>query len=68
MFLSAVTCTALVGGHQGAAGEWRPAATLAFIALACMVIWVTLDMNQPYRGLSTNSQEPTERLLSSMES
>jgi hypothetical protein len=67
LFLSAVACTALVGGHQGAAGEWRPAATVAFVALACLVVWVTLDLNQPYRGLITVSQEPMQRLLSAME-
>jgi hypothetical protein len=37
-----------------------------FVALVSMVVWVTLDLNQPQRGLITVSQEPLERLLSGM--
>jgi hypothetical protein len=58
---------AQAGRQQGEAGEWRPGATLGFTVLVCMVVWVTLDLNQPQRGMITISQEPLERLLRSME-
>lgn len=66
MFLAAVISTALVGRQQGFAAESRPVATLAFIALVCMVVWVILDLNQPARGMITVSQEPLQRLLAGM--
>ena len=56
----------LVGMQQGAAGEWRPLAAFAFATLASMVVWVTLDFNQPQRGLIRVSQEPLEQLLAGM--
>jgi hypothetical protein len=31
-----------------------------------MVVWVTLDLNQPERGFIRVSQEPLQRLLSGM--
>jgi hypothetical protein len=32
-----------------------------------MVVWVTLDLNQPHRGWITVSQKPMQRLLSGMD-
>jgi len=40
--------------------------TLCFILLVSVAIYVTLDLNRPDRGLIRVSQEPIERLLSSM--
>jgi hypothetical protein len=46
--------------HGGIAG------TVCFIIIVSFAIYVTLDLNQPDRGLVTASQEPIQRLLSTM--
>ena len=65
--LAAVLSMLLTGRQQAVSGEWHPGTGGAFIVLVSMVIWVTLDLNQPNRGLITVSQEPFERLLKGME-
>jgi hypothetical protein len=55
-----------MGLQQGASGEWHIGATSGFIVLVCLVVWVTLDLNQPSRGSITVSQEPLQRLLAGM--
>jgi hypothetical protein len=67
LFLAAVVSMVLMGRQQGAANERRLAATVGFVVLVCMVVWVTLDLNQPRRGWITVSQEPLQRLLAGME-
>ena len=67
LYLAAVTCTLLLATHQGASGERWPGAMIAFVALVTLAVWVTLDLNQPHRGFITVSQEPMQRLLSSMD-
>jgi hypothetical protein len=42
------------------------AGSVRFILLVSFVIFVTLDLNQPDRGLITVNQEPMQRLLSTM--
>jgi hypothetical protein len=64
LFLSAVISMVLVGSHQGASGERDFAGTIGIIVLVSLVVWVTLDLNQPYRGSIRVSQEPMERILS----
>ncbi len=64
--LASIFSTLLIGMQQGAGGERHLVATVAFIVLVGMVVWVTLDLNQPGRGAITVSQEPLERLLSAM--
>jgi hypothetical protein len=66
LFISAVLAALLVGREQGEAGVPQVMGTLAFILITCLAIYVTLDLNQPQRGLITVSQRPIERLLSSM--
>jgi hypothetical protein len=66
LFVAAIVSMALMGVQQGASGEWHIGATVAFILLVCMVVWVTLDLNQPSRGAITVSQEPLQRLLAGM--
>jgi len=66
LFTSAVIATMLVGREQGAAGKTAVAGTLSFIILVTFAVYVTLDLNQPQRGLITVSQEPFERLLATM--
>lgn len=66
LFACAVLSSMLVGREQGAAGEKEFAATLSFIAIVAFAIYVTLDLNQPQSGLIVVSQEPIQRLISSM--
>jgi hypothetical protein len=66
LFLAAVVAVLLVGRQQGAAREREWVATIGFVILVSMAVWVTLDLNQPQRGLITVSQEPLQRLLSGM--
>ena len=66
LFAAALASTMLVGRQQGATGKPQLAATLSFIILVGFVVYVILDLNQPGKGLITVSQEPLERLLSSM--
>jgi hypothetical protein len=66
LFVSAIVSTALVGREQGLTGRVEVAGTLTFILLVTLAVYVTLDLNQPQTGMVTVSQEPLERLLSSI--
>jgi fucose 4-O-acetylase-like acetyltransferase len=66
LFAAAIITTMLVGREQGASGKADIIGTLCFILLVAIAVYVTLDLNQPERGLIRISQEPIERLLSSM--
>lgn len=57
----------LVGRQQGVFDTLEFAGTLTFILLVCLTVYVTLDLNQPQRGLIRASQQPIERLLLPME-
>ena len=67
LVLAAIISMLLMGWQQGMQGEWHPAAAIGFTALVCLVLWVTLDLNQPQRGWITVSQEPLQQLLKGME-
>jgi hypothetical protein len=66
LFLTTLVAMALMGTQQGAAAEWHPWAMVGFVVLVSLVVGVTLDLNQPRRGLITVSQEPMRRVLSGM--
>ncbi len=66
LFVSAIATTLLIGREQGIAQSSDVAGTLCFILLVSLAVYVTLDLNRPERGLIRVSQEPIERLLSSM--
>jgi hypothetical protein len=63
---ASITCAALVGRQQGTAGRADMLATGVMILLVCLMVLVTLDLNQPRRGTIRVSQEPLHRLLDSM--
>lgn len=63
---SAVITALLIGREQGSTGNYEVAGTLCFILLVSLALYVTLDLNQPGRGFMRASQEPIERLVSSM--
>lgn len=67
LVLAAVITMVLLGCQQGMSGEGHPLAASGFTALVCLVLWVTLDLNQPQRGMITVSQEPLQQLLKGME-
>jgi len=67
LFLTAVISVWLSGQEQGLANGKRLAPTLGFIALVCLTVLITLDLNQPRRGMITVSQEPIERVLQGMQ-
>ena len=64
--LVALAAMALNGRHPGVTGRSRPGAAVGFSVMVGMVLWVTLDLNQPHRGWITVSQEPLQRLLQGM--
>lgn len=64
--LAATLAMVLNGVRQGEGGERSLGATLGFIFLVCLIIQVTMDLNQPQRGFIRVSQEPLERLLKGM--
>ncbi|MBY0523251.1 MAG: hypothetical protein K2R98_07625 [Gemmataceae bacterium] len=66
LFLATIVSMALAGSQEGRSGELHLGATLGFVILVSMAVWVTLDLNQPQRGLIMVSQESMERLRSSL--
>jgi len=66
LFLASAVCVFLIGQQQGKAGKAHLVGTLTFIFLVALVVYITLDLNQPQAGLINVSQEPFERLLQSM--
>lgn len=63
---AAIVTMVLQGQRQGEAGNKLFTPSLGFILLASMVIWVTLDLNQPNRGLINLDKEPLQRLLAGL--
>jgi hypothetical protein len=66
LFVSSIVTTTLIAREQGFSASTDIAGTLCFIVLVSLAIYVTLDLNQPEQGIIQVSQEPLERLLSSM--
>jgi hypothetical protein len=66
LFVSSIVTTALIGRSQGFSGDSDLGGLLCFVLLVCFTIYVTMDLNRPERGFIKVSQEPIERLLSSM--
>jgi hypothetical protein len=64
--IAAALAAGLVGRQQGSAPRASLAGTAAFIAIVSLTVWVTLDLNDPSRGLIRVGQEPMARLLASM--
>jgi hypothetical protein len=66
LFPASLVAMVLTERHPGVSASPRFWLAFGFTALVCMVVWVTLDLNQPQRGLLTVSQEPLQRLLTGM--
>jgi len=66
LLASSIVAALLVGREQGASGQAQLVATLSFIFLVSLTVYVILDLNQPGAGLIRVSQESMEQLLTSM--
>ena len=66
LFLATAVSMGLLGWQQGAAGKKFCASTLWLVILIIASLYVTLDLNQPQRGLIRETQAPLEWLLRSM--
>jgi len=66
LFVSTIVTTILIGRTQGFSGNLDASGMMGFVLLVSFAIYVTLDLNRPDRGFIRVSQEPIERLLSSM--
>jgi hypothetical protein len=67
LLVSPIITSILIGRSQGYAGSLDTDGMLLFVLLICTAIYVTLDLNRPDRGFIKVSQEPIERLVSSMQ-
>jgi hypothetical protein len=63
---AAMAATLIVGAQQGALGDRNLVPITVFVVLVSLVLWVTLDLNQPGTGVIAANQEPLERLLTTM--
>jgi hypothetical protein len=66
LLVSAIISALLIGREQGVAGNSDIVGTMCFELLVSAAIYVTVDLNQPERGLIRVSQRPMEELLSSI--
>jgi hypothetical protein len=66
LFLSSLAPSFLIGLKQGATKQVHLSGSFSFIVLVALVIFVTLDLNQPRRGMITVSQSTLYRLVQSM--
>ena len=66
LLCAAFFSTLLVGRQQGGLREPQLMDTLSFIVLVAFSVYVTLDLNQPFRGYILVSHEPLTLLLESM--
>ncbi|MBV8361079.1 MAG: hypothetical protein JO189_24550 [Deltaproteobacteria bacterium] len=67
LFVAAIVTATLIGRNQGFSGGFDPGGTLCFVLIVSLAVYVTLDLNLPERGFIRVSQEPIERLISSMQ-
>ena len=66
MFVASLVASMLIGRSQGFSEGADPAGVLCFVLMVSFTIYTTLDLNRPERGFIRVSQEPIERLVSSM--
>ena len=66
LLLGAVVPSFLMGKQQGSSHERCLSGTLSFVALVTLVTFVTLDLDQPRRGLIRVNRESFDRLTQSI--
>jgi hypothetical protein len=65
--VSSIVTTILIGRNQGFSDSLDPWGVALYVLLVSLAIYVTLDLNRGELGLIRVSQEPIERLLSSIQ-
>jgi hypothetical protein len=66
LLLGSMVPAFLMGLQQGASHKAHLAGTFSFVVVVSLVIFVTLDLNQPARGLIRVNYESAQRLIQSM--
>ncbi len=66
LFLSSMVPSFLTGLKHGEIHKLNAYGTLSFILMVGFVVFVTLDLNQPHRGLVTVNIDPLTRALQSL--
>jgi len=66
LFLCSVVPSFLIGEKQGISRTLYPSESISFVVLVTLVIVVTIDLNQPHRGLIRINQSSLTRLIQSM--
>jgi hypothetical protein len=66
LFFASIVSIGLSGRDQALTANVQLLGTLCLILLVSLTVFVTLDLNQPLRGLITVSNEPFEHLLMAM--
>ncbi len=66
LFLSSLAPSFLIGVKQGSSKQVHPSGSFSFIVMVTLVVFITLDLNQPRRGIINVSQAPLKRLVQSM--
>jgi uncharacterized membrane protein len=66
LLLGSVVPAFLMGLHQGVSHKAHLSGTFSFVVLVTLVTFVTLDLNQPARGLIRVNNESLERQIQSM--
>jgi hypothetical protein len=66
LFVCAITTALLFGREQGNDDRSDITGKLCFIIFVSLAVYVTLDLNGPESGSIRVSQEPIERLLTSI--
>jgi hypothetical protein len=66
LFLSSVVPSFLIGEKQGTSRNIHYSGSIAFILVVTLVVYVTLDLNQPRGGSIVVSQDPLKRVIQSM--
>src|SRR5262249_41757436 len=64
--VAAIACVFTVGTEQAGNGERNLVQIAVFVLLVSLVVWATLDLNEPGLDVITANQQPLERLLRTM--
>jgi hypothetical protein len=67
LFVASIVTTLLIGRSQEYSKSPDTAGMLCFVLLVSLTVYTTLDLNRPDRGFIRISQEPIERLVTSMQ-
>jgi len=67
LLLIAAVAATFFSGRQHSASRSDVVGSLSFIVLVCLIVYITLDLNQPSRGIIRVSQAPLAHLIENMD-